>query len=115
MIKKNEEKKESNLQSSNTLQHGNVKEGLSIESIAAKHNFSVGTIIRHIEKLIGLKLIDHSVVEYLKNMLPKIDFELILSELEKSADGKLTPIYEKFGGKYSYANIQFVRLFVGQK
>ena len=36
-----------------------------------------------------------------------------LAELEKSADGKLKTVYDKYEGKYSYTCIQIVRLFVG--
>lgn len=91
-----------------------LKENLSIESIAAKRGISIGTIINHIEKLKGLNKIDHSFLENLKDALPKKDFDIIFAELENSEDGKLKPLYDKFEGKYSYANIQFVRLFVRQ-
>jgi ATP-dependent DNA helicase PIF1 len=89
-----------------------IKENLSIESIAEKRGLSIGTIISHIEKLKGLKQIDNSCIEHLKGALPKKDFDVIFAELEKSEDGKLTPLYNKFEGKYSYASIQLVRLFV---
>jgi ATP-dependent DNA helicase PIF1 len=89
-----------------------LKEKLSIESIAAKRGISVGTIISHIEKLKGLKIIDSASIEHLKNALPKIDFKIILNELSTSEDGKLKPLYDKYKGKYSYADLQLVRLFV---
>lgn len=88
-----------------------LKENLSIKAIADKRGFSMGTIVRHIEKLSGLKQIDNTFIAHLKNHLPKDDFDIIFSELQKSEDGKLTPIYDKFNGKYSYSNIQIVRLF----
>jgi ATP-dependent DNA helicase PIF1 len=90
-----------------------LKKGLSIESIAEKCGVSIGTIIRHIEKLQDLNQIKHSHLSHLKEGLPKKDFDMILTELENSADGKLKPIYDKFEGKYSYINIQLVRLFFG--
>ena len=89
-----------------------LKENLPIESIAAKRGLSVGTIISHIEKLKGLKQIDSSLLENLKDALPKNDFDIIFAELKKSEDGKLKPLHDKFEGKYSYAYIQLVRLFV---
>ena len=89
-----------------------LKENLTIESIAQKRGVSVGTIIGHIEKLKGLDQIDHSSLAHLKDILPKNDFDVILAELQLSDDGKLKPIYDKFKGKYSYASIQLVRLFV---
>jgi ATP-dependent DNA helicase PIF1 len=90
-----------------------LKENLSIDSIAAKRALSAGTIITHIEKLKNLKYIDNSLMAHLKNAIPKNDFDIILTELEQSEDGKLKSIYEKFDGKYAYAKLQLVRLFVG--
>jgi ATP-dependent DNA helicase PIF1 len=89
-----------------------LKESLSIESIAEKRQLSVGTVISHIEKLKGLKQIDNSYMSHLKDMFPQNDFDVIFSELKKSEDGKLKPIYDKFVGRYSYASIQLVRLFM---
>jgi ATP-dependent DNA helicase PIF1 len=91
-----------------------LQENLSIESIAAKRSLAVATIIGHIEKLKSLKLIDDVLITNLKSTISKNDFDIIYTELEQSADGRLTPIHEKFAGKYSYACIQLVRLFVGQ-
>lgn len=89
-----------------------VKENLSIESIAAKRGLSFVTIISHIEKLKGLKQLDPAFMATLKNAIAKNDFDIMFAELEKSEDGKLKPVYDKFQGKYSYALIQIVRLFV---
>ena len=90
-----------------------LQNGIPLESIASTRGLSVGTIVSHIEKSKGLKLIDQNHLEPLKDQLPKEDFDIILSELEKSEDGKLKPIYDKYEGKYSYASIQIVRLFAG--
>ncbi len=89
-----------------------LKEKLSIEAIAIKREISIPTIFTHLEKLKGLRQIDHSHLAYLIEELPEKDFDLIFAELEKSDDRKLKPIYEKFDGKYSYNSIQLVRLFV---
>lgn len=88
-----------------------LKEKLPIETIAANRGLSVRTIVGHIEKLRGLREIDNAAIEYLKHAFPREDFVEIFSEIEKSDDGKLKPIYDKFEGKYSYLNIQLVRLF----
>jgi ATP-dependent DNA helicase PIF1 len=89
-----------------------LKENLSIESIAENRGFSVRTILGHLEKLQSLKQIDDPLIEKLKKMISENDFDIIFSEFKKSEDGKLKPIYEKFDGKYSYAHLQLVRLFV---
>ena len=91
-----------------------LKENLSIDAIAKNRQLSVGTIISHIEKLKSTHEIDHTGLSYLKDKLPKKDFDIIFSELKKSEDGKLQPIYDKLEGKYSYANIQLVRLFINE-
>jgi len=88
------------------------KENLSIESIAAKRGLSLRTIIGHIEKLKGLNQLDQVLMTNLKNAISENDFDIIFAELEKSEDGKLRPVYDKFEGKYSYICIQIVRLFV---
>lgn len=88
------------------------KENPSIESIAAKRGLSFGTVIGHLEKLKDLKQLDQALIENLKNTISKNDFDIIFAELERSRDGKLKPVYDKFKGKYSYPCIQIVRLFV---
>lgn len=90
-----------------------LKSNISLESIAEKRGLSFGTIVSHIEKCMGLKLIEKNHIELLKDQIPKDDFNIILSELEKSEDGKLKDIYDKYEGKYSYTCIKIVRLFVG--
>jgi ATP-dependent DNA helicase PIF1 len=92
-----------------------LKKGLSIEGIATKRGVSVGTIISHIEKLKGLKQIEHFHFSHLKDIPPKKDFDLIFVELKKSEDGKLKPVYDKFEGKYSYTSIRLVRLFLSSE
>jgi ATP-dependent DNA helicase PIF1 len=89
-----------------------LKENSPVKTVAEKRGLSVGTIISHIEKLNSLSQLDSAVMRQLKNELPKKDFDLILAELEKSADGKLTPIYDKFAGEYSFSSIKIVRLFM---
>ena len=90
---------------------GLLKENMSIEAIAEKRDLSVVTIINHIDKLKGSKQIDGNDISHLKSMLTKKVFDIIYTELKKSKDGTLQPIYDKFDGKYSYADIRFVLLF----
>ncbi len=89
-----------------------LKEKLTIEAIAEQRQLSVGTIITHLEKLKGLKLLDHAHLEQLRGKVPAGDFDVILAELALSDDGSLKTAYENLGGKYSYASIKLVRLFV---
>ena len=87
------------------------KEKLPISAIAEKRELSIGTVLSHIEKLKGLKLIDQTDIAHLKDDIPQHDFDLIFTEVAKSEDGKLTPLFEGFEGKYSYETIKLVRLF----
>ncbi len=89
-----------------------LKENLSVQAIAEKRELSVDTIISHLEKLNSQEELDDTVMLQLKNELPEQDFDAIFAELNKSEDGKLTPIYEKFAGQHSFARIKIVRLFV---
>jgi ATP-dependent DNA helicase PIF1 len=87
-----------------------LKEKLSLEMIAEQRGISVGTIMSHLEKLKGLKILDHSLIEHVINAIPKEDFAVLSAELKQSQDGKLRPIFDKFAGKYAYVTIQLVRL-----
>lgn len=89
-----------------------LKNRLSIELIAAQRNISIGTVLSHLEKLRGLKKIEYADIAHLKDNFQKKDFDIIFNEFKKSEDGKLKPIYDLLDGKYSYENIQIVRLFV---
>jgi ATP-dependent exoDNAse (exonuclease V) alpha subunit len=91
-----------------------LKKKLSIKLIAKKRGISVDTIINHIEKLQNLKQMDHADMTCLKKMISEIDFDIIFSELKKSEDGRLKPIYDRFEGKYSYTDIKIARLFINK-
>lgn len=84
----------------------------SIEAIAKERGLTKETILHHIEKLNGLRLINLSELVYLKTSIPKEVFDAIFSALVSSEDGMLTSIYNQFKGQYSYETIRLVRLFV---
>ncbi len=87
-----------------------LNKNLPITSIAEIRDLSINTIITHIEKLQGLKQLNSACISRLKSMVNKTDFDIIFSELQKSENGTLKSIYDKFEGKYSYTNIRIVRL-----
>lgn len=88
-----------------------LKNKLSINAIAEQRGLSSGTVLSHMEKLKGLKLIGISDMEHLRGDLSQNEFDLIFIELAKSEDGKLKPLVDLFAGKYSYDTIKLVRLF----
>lgn len=92
-----------------------LNKDLSPQAIATERGLTLGTIISHIEKLKALNKLDNAYMSRLKDLLPEEDekiFEIIINELKQSEDGKLTPIFDKLEGKYSYSYIRLVRLFV---
>lgn len=88
-----------------------LKEKLSIEKIAEKLGFTFNTIITHLEKLKGIDYIKPEDIEHLKSSISADDFAVIHHEFQLSADGRLTPIFEKFDGEYSFEQLKLVRLF----
>ncbi|MBV9575796.1 MAG: AAA family ATPase [Gammaproteobacteria bacterium] len=91
-----------------------VKEKYSLESIAEKLGFTIGTIIRHVEKLQGLEALQLTDMNYLKDNFAPEDFLMLLNAFKESVDGRLTPIFEKFKGKFSFEQLHIVRLFVNE-
>lgn len=88
-----------------------LKKNHSLQEITTARGISTGTVFSHIEKLLGLQMIEQADFLHLKNTLAQDDFDTLLMELNVSDDGRLTPIYDKFAGKYTYEQIRLVRLF----
>lgn len=89
-----------------------LKNELTIPQIASERDLSLGTILTHLEKLQGLQLINSDDIHHLKSRFSQEEFDAIFSAFKKSADGKLTPIYEQFEGKYTFETLRLVRLFI---
>ncbi len=90
-----------------------VKQKLSLEEIAKMRELTVGTVLSHLEKLKGLKVLQNEAdILHFKNKMSKSEFNDIFDELLASEDGKISTIYEKFSGKFSYEDIKYVRLFM---
>ncbi len=83
-----------------------------ISGIARKRGLAETTIISHIEKLymggeISKKDIVNSIPARVRAGMLEIE-----KEFKKNGDGKLSPVFEKFGGKYSYENLRLARLLL---
>lgn len=89
-----------------------LKQNYSIETIAIERGVTINTILTHIEKLKSLQILENDHLHHIRNLLAKDDFDAIFAELNLSQDGRLTPVYNKFCGKYTYETIRLVRLFV---
>jgi ATP-dependent DNA helicase PIF1 len=90
-----------------------LKSKIPLRGIARERGLKPSTILNHIEKLKSHGTLPD--IAYLKNALQPADFTAISSEFQKSEDGKLTPVYQKLGGKYPYEDLQLVRLFLALK
>jgi uncharacterized protein YpbB len=82
-----------------------LAKGMSILEIAEAREFSVDTIIGHIEKLLELK----EDVELTHTLPPKKIVDAIKKAFKELDTRKLTPVYEHLKGKYSYQDIRIVR------
>jgi len=89
-----------------------LKKKLSLDDIAKERELSISTILTHAEKLKGLQMVETTDLEHWRETLAAKDFNAIFDELNLSADGRLTPVYDKFAGMYSFASIRLVRLFI---
>lgn len=87
-----------------------IKEKASLQSIAQRHGIKTSSVIQHLERLSerGYPL-DYS---YL-HPSPEAQ-QIIKDELLKSTDGKLKPVFDALGEKYSYEDIRLVRLIMNQ-
>ncbi len=86
------------------------KQGNSPEEIADIRELSRGTIFSHLEELFMQKKISGRefrklAPEKLLESLPEIK-----SAFKESGSAKLTPIFEKFGGKFSYEDLRIARI-----
>ncbi len=85
-----------------------ILEKKSLQEMADQRGMTIGTIISHIEKL-SEKGEDLD-ISYLR---PKeADLKKIKSAFAKSKDDKLTPVWKKLKGKYSFEELRIAKLFI---
>lgn len=86
-----------------------LQSGLDLKSIAEKRGMTVGTIIKHLEKLFFQKRIDS---QALQSLVPIDDKKLskICQAFDILGSEHLKPVFESFNGKYSYDGIRLARL-----
>ena len=90
---------------SHTKTQDMLNKKMSIKEIADERKLSVDTIIGHIEKLVEMK----EKVELEHTLPKKKDKDLIIKTFKDLKTTKLTPVFEKLKGKYSYHEIRLVR------
>src|SRR3989344_1601729 len=85
-----------------------LEKKMPLAMIAKERGLTEGTLLGHMEKLKGTRTLPD--ISYLKKDIS--DFEKIFAVFQKSPDGKLTPIFEKFDGTHSFDTLKLVRLFI---
>ena len=85
-----------------------LEKKMSLAEIVKERGLTEGTLLGHMEKLKGARTLPD--ISYLKKDIS--DFEEIFAVFQKSPDGKLTPIFESFGGEHSFETLKLVRLFI---
>lgn len=95
------------------ITHKMIKEGKTLDEMAEDKGVKVPTILAHIEKLLEEKVVSKKDIEYLKPNTKefKVMFKEISSVLNKTKTDKLTPIFSKLKGKYSFDDIKLVKIF----
>lgn len=90
-----------------------LKEGKTIAEIAEGRDLKEATIVEHVEKLLGDKVLT---TDDLLHLIPedstgKAMHAELLSVFAKVGTEKLKPVFEATGGRYSYDQIRLVRVF----
>jgi ATP-dependent exoDNAse (exonuclease V) alpha subunit len=86
-----------------------IKSKKTISETAKVRGLTKGTIISHLEELLAKgKLQRESIVHVAKGSEKEIN--IIKKELKKDKSGKLKPVFDALGGKYSYEQIRIARL-----
>ncbi len=91
------------------------KEGKTIEEISEERKLKPATIFDHIEHLVDEEQIASHELEHLlpielASVLPEIHAAFMELEIPR-----LTPVFEKFAGEYSYDDLRLARLFLPKK
>ncbi len=89
------------------------KEGKSIAEIASARDLSPTTILSHMEHLFIKGKINRGEVERLLRPGLSDAMPAIQAVFRKLNDGKLSPVFEKLGGKYSYDDLRLARMLMG--
>lgn len=88
--------------------------GKTIREIAKTRTLKEGTILEHIEKLVARGEIHQS--DLSRTLTPNLVSELpkIHAVFGKFHDGKLSPVFQKFHGEYSYNELRIARMLLVQ-
>jgi nucleoside-triphosphatase THEP1 len=88
------------------------QKGGGIKEIAKKRELTESTVLSHIEKLHSEKKISNKDIEKIISPSAHKNLSEVKKEFKKNGDGKLTPVFEKFKGKYSFEDLRLVRMLL---
>lgn len=86
--------------------------GMTISHIAEARRLSASTIYGHIQDLAKSGKIKKADLERILSKVAWKNLKVIQTAMKKTKSDKLTPIFEHFGGKYSYDDLRFVKIFI---
>lgn len=96
------------------ITHKLLKKKKSLEEIIEERSLKIGTVITHLEKLLEESAVKKKDILYLKPDTE--DFETMIEEVEeevkKLKEFKLNPVFKALGGRYTFEDIRFARLFL---
>jgi hypothetical protein len=87
-----------------------LKDGNTILRVAAIRDFSISTIVAHVEKLYIDGHIDKNDVLEMIPVEIRQDVPDIKKIFQESGDGKLAPVFAMYSGKYSYEDLRLIRI-----
>ena len=91
---------------SSKISLGMFREGITIEEIAKKRQFSIVTIEKHMAEQIGIGMVKP------EELMPAKKVKLIIDYFSQTEDRALNPAKESLGESVSYAELRFVREYL---
>lgn len=88
------------------------KGGKKISEITKERGLVFGTILSHIEKLVERKDLNSKEIEYLVSPKLAESLPIIHATFKELKTEKLSSVFEKFNGKYSYMDLRIARMFL---
>ncbi len=89
-----------------------IKEGKTIEDVARARGMTEGTIVSHVEDLVLKNRLSRAELMPLINTALVSALPVIHAVFREATNHKLKPVFEKFGGKYSYNDLRLARLML---
>lgn len=90
-------------------------EGKTISQIAELRKFTEGTILSHVEKLVLKGKIKRAELSRILTLSLEDSLVKIHAVFHELNTDKLSPVFEKFNGRYSYEELRIARILIDKK